>query len=77
MALFSRLAVSGPISVIIRTDICYYPYGYPVFSNRISGIIWPDIWYYSAGYPVRQLAGYPVLSGQISGIIRPDIRLDN
>ena len=59
MALFSRLAVSDLISVIIRTDICYYPYGYPVFSNRISSIIWPDIRYYSAGYPVRQLAGYP------------------
>ena len=66
MALSSRLAVSGQISVIIWPNIWYYPAGYPVLSGRISGIIWPDIRYY--------LAGYPVLSGRISGIIWPDIR---
>ena len=66
LALSSRLAVSGQISVIIWPDIRYYLARYPVFSGRISGIILPDIRYY--------LAGYPVLSGQISGIISPDIR---
>ena len=59
MALSSRLAVSGQISVIIWPDICHYLAGYPVLSGRISGIIWPDIRYYPAGYPVRQLTGYP------------------
>ena len=75
MAFSSRLAVSGQISVIIWSDIWYYPAGYPVLSGRISGIIWPDIRYYLAGYPVRQLAGYPagypnpaVKNCRISGI---------
>ena len=43
MALSSRLAISGQISVIIRPDIRYYPAGYPVLSGQISGIIRPDI----------------------------------
>ena len=43
MALSSRLAESGQISVIIRPDILYYSAGYPVLYGRISGIIWPDI----------------------------------
>ena len=71
MALSSRLAVSGQISVIIRPDIRYYLAGYLVLSGRISGIIWPDIRYYLAGYPVRQLAGYPnpaLKNCRISGI---------
>ena len=51
MALSSRLAVSGQISVIIWLDIWYYPAGYLVLSSRISGIIQPDIRYYLAGYP--------------------------
>ena len=71
MALSSRLAVSGQISIIIRPDIRYFPAGYPVFSSRISSIIWSDIRYYLAGYPVRQLAGYPnpaVKNCRISGI---------
>ena len=71
MALSSRLAVTGQISVIIWPDIWYYPAGYPVLSGRISSIIWLDIRYYLAGYPVRQLAGYPNLAlknCRISGI---------
>ena len=70
MALSSRLAVSGQISVIIWPDIRYYPAGYPVLSGRISGKAISRIsesgsekiaGYPVTGYPVLfQSAGYPV-----------------